>query len=728
MVSPTINFNMRHKVNFNPLYNELYNNAYSTYLNSLEVPRKVSNYTLFFEKTLFSLVSDYNSSKFIIGGNSFTVSPEIAGKLRALYEISQMYLSEEDLKQFRTYILCFVFHWSSPLRDFTKIFNTTKFNPYEKYPVTTEEVNLKFKNYEDFKNYCVNNSIRITSLIRVGLYVKNMEHLTSNPEKGHSIISLSANSKTVKLLKGCNCNTEKLSSSAVYEFKNFIVKLGLLQEINSQYRSQACEKTWNISVEEYNKGIYFPKDDKKLEQISKKLKETGKDLKNLDEESLIFKNYMKDFKGTPRELVTSETSPYHELKVNDVDSNKFKFIYQKDGIVLVKSNYAISKKYLYIKEIGNFIKQYLKETQYKDKNAWKIVEEKYNVYTASYKLPKVSLVKTLDIEDVREQKFINKLLKYKGGIIRNKLRINISDLPDKSPERIRTLICKALVNSEDKIYTNLLEETEKLNKTLTEVEEEYIEYSNIHFKLTKKHNITSISLRTYNDFCSMPKNKDGFNRDTYVRQNFEAQNYKYHWKYDVSGSVFLQAQLLHGCLDSSYSEYDVYSFALNLAEKAPEVLRKASKDLCTKMYMTQSALRTLADNLDIVSYYSLIIKDPNKNEEQNLNKVYSELVFTFYEIYNRLEKYCGGALLGANAFEHESFVYLKVANTLRDMGYKVVRVYDCFYVGSTENDIDESFIASVLKSVLHNLWETNYKELYDFYKKQYPPYEEQKVA
>lgn len=202
---------------------------------------------------------------------------------------------------------------------------------------------------------------------------------------------------------------------------------------------------------------------------------------------------------------------------------------------------------------------------------------------------------------------------------------------------------------------------------------------NLHY--SPKGYLTKVGARATNMVCSLKAHKNGNTgysgvwRREYLDREFGFGN---HEEFDVHGSIFKVAHLL-SC--GEWLGNDVDPYAAMFGDFGSDAERTAVKSFAMCLYFDYGK--------SIMNHNRSLMKDTiGKYGDRAVQKAIAMAV-------GMMEKFTGQSL-DSEIFLHESNIYIKFVYGLRkDLGLKVVQVYDAFYFG--KGDIDRQALEDRLK-------------------------------
>lgn len=218
---------------------------------------------------------------------------------------------------------------------------------------------------------------------------------------------------------------------------------------------------------------------------------------------------------------------------------------------------------------------------------------------------------------------------------------------------------------------------------------------NIH-RSRKSKLVTKISARKSNKYCNSKvhniteedKQTNRVLRHDLLMKKFGAYN-----ENDVSSSIYRVTYLLN------YGEWldrdvDLYESIAGFKFESKEA-RKYFKQFCMRLYFSKSAKQVIKD-----------IKRSIKKGEVNM-VLDKDTIRKIKGVYQRMREVIGESYY-SEIFMHESCIYTLVAHRLREMGYRLIQIYDGFY---TDKHLDEKEFDRIVKDCA-----LEYMDKYGLYK------------
>lgn len=217
------------------------------------------------------------------------------------------------------------------------------------------------------------------------------------------------------------------------------------------------------------------------------------------------------------------------------------------------------------------------------------------------------------------------------------------------------------------------------------------------FNINRKDDvIKSIGIRATNGICSCKEHENGKKSNkVWRREILDAYFGKNNWmEYDVKSSIYRVTYLLnHGVwLDNNVDLYEkMYGQPFDNEEQ-----RKQFKTFAMRLYFDKSPARIWAHTVcKATDLKKMIKKNELISEIKNLQKNMTDTIGQTYD---------------SEIFLHESCIYMELCKELLERGYKVVQVYDGFYV-NRDCGLSESEFYSLCNSLLNTITQ-NYVSTY----------------
>lgn len=269
--------------------------------------------------------------------------------------------------------------------------------------------------------------------------------------------------------------------------------------------------------------------------------------------------------------------------------------------------------------------------------------------------------------------------------------------PEKAKEyveakrRFNIRICdKTWLPLSDEIITNALVERYpqlmEMWKTIAEDNKtmplDEWDYANIKMPRDKNGNVHKISLRKTNSFCSAKVHsvsEEDIKSGRLVRDKLIKEKFGGIYENDVKSSIYRITYLLNKgeWLDSSV---DLYELIFGSPFKTKEERDLFKHPFCMQLYFNHST-RQMKHHIE---YRKSATKMWNAEHDG----------FTLIEkARDNMFKAIGDSY-GSEIFLHESCIYTQVAHRLREMGYRVIQIYDGFF---TDSPLDSTAFDGIVK-------------------------------
>ncbi len=216
--------------------------------------------------------------------------------------------------------------------------------------------------------------------------------------------------------------------------------------------------------------------------------------------------------------------------------------------------------------------------------------------------------------------------------------------------------------------------------------------------------ITKIGIRACSPFCGYPsrtkalelkKDVSKFNgvwREDYVRDHFLKNGVTQFCEYDVSASIYT---LNYFKQTGEWVDGDTYE--LMFGGRLSSDRRNLYKHNFSMQGMFDWSARSIYAKLsEYLVRFNNAHSDLSRVEDGRV-VTYAEQLITHYR--DRLQTLMNNSNKSTSIFLDESCVYAIVAHVLRQHGYDVLQVYDCFWVGKKDYYIDRDFVNDVVKKV-----------------------------
>ena len=237
------------------------------------------------------------------------------------------------------------------------------------------------------------------------------------------------------------------------------------------------------------------------------------------------------------------------------------------------------------------------------------------------------------------------------------------------------LIMKGLIER----YPQLLEMWRTIAEDNEKMPEDERDYAYLHMPRDKNGNVKKISIRKTNAYCSAKKGEGDtasgrMMRDMVLREKFGGV-----FENDVSGSIYRITYLLNKgvWLDRSVDLYERI-YGAKFASKEERDLFK--RPLCMYLYFCASGDQAKAK----MEFGRPGIKSWNK-----ANEGFALIERARGEMFRAI-----GRSYRSEIFLHESCIYTQVAHRIRQMGYRLIQVYDGFF---TDSPMDEEVFDRIVK-------------------------------